>query len=443
MRTDPGIPGLVVAGVDVDGDEFPAWLRAVRRIFKDPTQVGDDLVADRRRRFAGQDLVAVRDRDGVVATFRSWTTGMTVPGRGTGPAPAVDVMAISSVTVASTHRRRGILTHLMSTCLRDAADGGAAAAVLIASEATIYGRYGFGVATRGARWTLDLGRLRAQPGAQDPVPGRYLAVSPEQLRPVAPSIAEGSRRAGTIDRDDVWWDLVLGIDPPAEPGATPPMHVVLLADDAPSPRGPDVTALDPSVVQGYLRYRVREQWQGRDACCEVSVVHLVGRDADAEASLWRYLAGLDLVATVVAENRPLDEPVAWLLPDPRAVTRGAAADMLWLRPLNVVALLEARGYPDGISGTVTFTVRDPAGLVPGTYRLEVADGRGRCVRVPEDPGGVDLELDVDVLGAACLGDRAWTNALPSGRMRECRHGAVARLAALLCTVPAPWAATGF
>src|SRR5690606_14291708 len=88
-----------------------------------------------------------------VATFASWIGELTVPG-GNG----VPACAISSVSVAPTHRRRGLLRAMMEGELRLAASRGVPVAVLTVSESTIYGRFGFASAAAAANWTLDAKR---------------------------------------------------------------------------------------------------------------------------------------------------------------------------------------------------------------------------------------------------------------------------------------------
>lgn len=83
-----------------------------------------------------------------------------------------------------------------------------------------------------------------------------------------------------------------------------------------------------------------------------------------------------------ADNRPVDDPLALLLADPRqAGTR--LVDTLWLRVLDVPAALAARTYP--LTGSLAFTVHDafsPPRLAPTCWRS--ATGR-RAVRPPPSP----------------------------------------------------------
>ena len=65
------------------------------------------------------------------------------------------IAGVTEVGVLPTHRRRGVLSRLMSTLLDDAREHGDPVAGLMASEAPIYGRFGFGAADRVARVEVE------------------------------------------------------------------------------------------------------------------------------------------------------------------------------------------------------------------------------------------------------------------------------------------------
>src|SRR5579872_808510 len=91
----------------------------------------------------------------VVGTLRSFPTRFTVPGPAT-----VDAHALTNVTVAPTHRRRGVLTDMITGELRNAADRGEPIGILIASEYPIYGRFGYGASVEGATYRVDVAATR-------------------------------------------------------------------------------------------------------------------------------------------------------------------------------------------------------------------------------------------------------------------------------------------
>ncbi len=72
---------------------------------------------------------------------------VTVPG-----SRPVRLGGVTSTAVAATHRRRGLLRLMMQAMFDEARERGEPLAGLSASEGTIYGRFGYGPATRRTRW---------------------------------------------------------------------------------------------------------------------------------------------------------------------------------------------------------------------------------------------------------------------------------------------------
>ena len=90
------------------------------------------------------------DSDQVVGTLRSFATPLTVPGPG-----FVTAAALTNVTVAPTHRRRGLLSQMILGDLTASAEREEALGILIASEYPIYGRFGYGAAAESVGYTVD------------------------------------------------------------------------------------------------------------------------------------------------------------------------------------------------------------------------------------------------------------------------------------------------
>lgn len=137
--------------------EITTWDRALMRGYLSPHE-GDGTEVRQRQFVPGRWLAAVDHTAGgaFVGTFRSYDLDLTLPG-----GAAVPVHGITGVSVAATHRRRGLLSRMMNGDLAAARERGSVAAVLIASEYPIYGRFGFGPATRMAGLTVDVPRSGA------------------------------------------------------------------------------------------------------------------------------------------------------------------------------------------------------------------------------------------------------------------------------------------
>jgi predicted acetyltransferase len=351
-----------------------------------------------------------------VGTYRSWPTHVTVPG---GAAVAAD--AVSGVAVLPTHRRRGILTEMITEDLALAHEQGLPVAVLISAEAPIYGRYGFGAATEASRWTVDARGASIAPDVR--LGGSVRVVDEPTLRAVAPAVHEAARRPGEIDHPDVWWDRDLGVD--ADPGRVPRTCLLHVGDDG----TPD----------GFATFRADDVWVDRVFDSVLHLERLRAATDEAYAGLWSVLVGVDTVARIDAPDLAVDEPLPWLLTDRRVARHVSRTDFQWSRLLHPAAALSARRYES--AGAVVVEVVDTAGWAGGRYLLEAdAGGAGSCEPTSRS---AEVTLPVGVLSAAWLGSPTLPAAVVAGRVDEHTPGAAGRLGRLLATTRAPWTPTEF
>jgi predicted acetyltransferase len=358
----------------------------------------------------------------VAGTAGAFSFRFSVPG---GQVPAAGV---SFVSVLPSYRRRGILRSLMRRQLTDIAAGNEPVAVLWASEAPLYGRYGYGRASRQAqfRFRRGEGALGAQAPA-DPSLALRLVVPADavaELAKVYDTVLPG--QPGFFARSDAWWDKVL-YDPEDGRAGAGPLRCVI-AEDASGPRGYALYAghnrleSGTSVPDGLLRIR-----------------ELVAADPAAAALLWRDLLSRDLVTEVSAPLRADDDPVLYQLADPRRA-RAQVSDGIWLRIIDVADALTRRAYSCPVD--VVLDVADA--LLPGNagrWRLRAAGpgasgaGAVTCERTT-DPA--DVALDVRDLGAAYLGGTRLGALAAAGVVRELRPGTLAPLSAAMSWPVAPW-----
>jgi predicted acetyltransferase len=331
----------------------------------------------------------------------------------------VPAAAVSWVSVMPTHRRRGVLTRMILPDLADAAARGVAVAILIAAEAPIYGRFGFGPATETARWSVDVRAATMAPHV--PAVGPVEVLPEGELQAIAPPVFEAARRPGALDQKPLWWDRLFGLA--GEPDHKRLTWLVHRAPDG----SPD----------GYASFRPDESWVDREIRTVVHVDNIQAATDGAYCGLWRVLTSLDLVARIDAEELAVDEPLPWLLTDMRAARQASRGDFQWSRLLDPAAALSARTYEG--RGAVTLEVVDPHHWAAGTFLLE-ADGVGACSRTQASP---ELTLPVDVLSSLWLGGGDLIAAALAGRVDEHVPGAMTRLARLLHTTRAPWTPTWF
>jgi len=347
---------------------------------------------------------------GIASSFR---TELTVPG-----GAAVPMGAVDGVGVRADWTRRGVLTAMMDSQLRDFADRGCPVAGLHASEALIYGRFGYGVATRMA--TLQIRRPAPfRTGAA--VGGRVRLLSAEAAVETIPALYQhiGAHRAGMIARPELWWPIQLDRAVSREGG-----HWRVAVHTGPD--GDDGFAVFRNVPQNsYLDPE-------RGAALEVRDFHAAG--PEAEAGLWRFLLSVDLVEVVNVRGRPLDDPIGLLLADPRRAATLGVDDELWLRLVDVQAALAARSY--GPAEPVVLEVNDRM-LPENQGRYRIGDG------VERTDAEADATLDVDTLAMLYLG--AWqASALAlAGRITGADAAVLGRMDALFGTERQPWSGTHF
>src|SRR5439155_18059238 len=110
----------------------------------------------------------------------------------------------TAVGVHPTHRRRGVLRSMMDTQLRDVHERGEPIAALWASEETIYGRFGYGIAS----WAGELNvphEWDAFAALPEPA-GTTRFVTPEEARRLFLPIYDSVRRdrPGMTARSEGW-----------------------------------------------------------------------------------------------------------------------------------------------------------------------------------------------------------------------------------------------
>ncbi|WP_280362416.1 GNAT family N-acetyltransferase [Nocardia wallacei] len=309
-------------------------------------------------------IVAVAG-DRIVGHTQDTTMTLTVPGGRTVPANGV-----AGVAVAPTHRRRGILRAMYTEMHRRAEAAGLPLTIFTASEGTIYGRFGYGPAVIENRVSIDRRFAEFRPTTPDPG-GVELTPMNDDVAVAVTRLYDRWRRLtpGAQEQPDPAWQLKL-----ARFGAARGLFALVHAD-------------------GYALYRHERS----EAGLGVDVLELRAVTTEAHAALWRVLLGLDLVRTVEA-TLGTDDPLPYLLTDPRLVRTTGRWDGLWLRVMDVPAALSAREYSADLS--LVLQVHDPFGAAGGTFALRVRDGVAACEPAA---GAPDVELGIDVLGSMYLG----------------------------------------
>ena len=394
-------------------EEWPRFARALFDAFAEETPIGwqePPAVAELDR------SLAMWEGDRPVATSGIYSQELTVPGR------TVPCAGVTWVTVAPTHRRRGVLTAMMRRQLTELHEQQREpVAALWASEGSIYGRFGYGPATWRGTVEVRPDRLRLRPDV-DLGEGRVVLVDREEFGPAAAALLERVRRSvpGNLARDERWWRRALTDEPSEREGASARRYVLHTEPDG--------------AVTGYAHYRVKSAWS--DASMPeyvLTVADLRGETPAASAALWSFLLSVDLVREVRHPQASADGPLRHLVTDPRAV-RTRVVDGLWVRIVDVDRALAARRYPTPIDLVVE--VRDE--FCPwnaGRWRLTGHPAGGHCGRTDRDP---DLVVGIEALSAAYLGGVSLGTLQAAGRVTEVSPGAVTLAATAFSWPITPW-----
>lgn len=323
----------------------------------------------------------------LVGTADAVTSGLTLPG-----GAIVGHAAVTHIGVLPSFTRQGIATELMRHQLRDIAERGEAVATLRASEATIYERYGYGVASSTQTVEVQTARAALRPDVGTGGPVRLLELG--EAWDVLPRIYAENRpsRPGTIDRPHVWW-----------------RGVRMRAESSP---GPSYVAVhgEPGSESGFARYRPidTENWFVSDQRT-IAVEDFFAPTIQAYVGLLRFLLGLDLIDRVVFWMLPVDDPLPWLLVDRRAARVSAVHDETWLRVTDARKALGARGYVG--DGAVTIAIDDP--LLPDNAASFTVTAEG----AEQTDRPAQLHTGVEALGAALLGGATWRGLAAAGLAR--------------------------
>jgi predicted acetyltransferase len=389
----------------VDQDEYGRAVGAIGQYFNPPPS--EEFLERLPRTMPYERMHAAFEDGQIVGGAGVFPFELSVPG---GSLPCAGVTAVG---VHPTHRRRGVLRSMMDTQLRDVHERGELLAALWASEETIYGRFGYGIAA----WAGVLKVRHEWDAFAEPLGSGWKTrfVTPEEALELFPPVYDHVRRErpGMTSRSETWWtDRQLRM--PEHEAQAPRRFVVLELDGLP---------------QGYAIYRTHLEFEGGSSASRLRVLEALGATPQATAAIWRFLLDVDWMAVVEAELMPPDHPLLLLLAAPRRA-QYRMADEIWVRLVDVPSALSGRSYAGG--GPLVLEVRDAiCDWNDGRWRLE----DGECSRTDEEP---DLALDVSALGSAYLGAVPFSQLREALRVDELQEGAVARADALFAHRPLPW-----
>jgi predicted acetyltransferase len=390
----------------VTAAEFAEWVRVEARAY------GNRLNADPERLRPHFDLdrsIAVLDGGQIVGGAHSHRQKISIPGGESA------IAGVANIAVQPTHRRQGIMTRMMRHQLKDIYERGEALAGLFASESVIYGRFGYGVGSMREEWSIE--RAHSGYAHRQEFPGRFAFIDPADIGRVLPDVFLRSTpgRPGVFQKAPHLWEREAAAPEHRQGGRGGIFYVGYYEGDR---------------MQGYARYRTGEG--------AVTVQELMAVTREAAAALWRFCFDTDLVNRAEAERRPVDDPLPWLLADPRRLHR-STRDGLWLRLVDVATALAQRRYAD--AGCLVIEVKDD--VCPwndARFRLDASTEESVCRATDAAP---EMTITVAALATTYLGAVPFTTMADAGLVEERKAGALQRANRMFAVQQQPWTPCGF
>ncbi len=394
-------------------DDDPIWAAYVnifRTVFLDGRASPEGVGTFRTHRREDGAVLGMVTTEGPGLDGRQPVAGFNVTpttinqGRGLRPA-----LIVNTIGVLPSHRRRGLLKEMMRRQLDAARERGMAVAVLTASEATIYGRFGFAPATRGQQLRIDTRRFAYRDGVEvaggpiEFVEPSFLADHWERI-----TTAHQERHRGAVGHTHAHFLVDTGAWDSDEGGPSKNLRAVVHFDA-------------DGVPDGFAVFR----FKGWDDAPQASVLKVCAPDAPVERALWRALAEMDLIETLTYDLSSPSDHLPLSLADERALKVTGIGDWVWLRIFDLPAAVDGRAF-DG-DGEIVLRVVDPMGYADGTWRLSASGGVGTAEPSDAEP---EVTLGIDTLALLWHNDHTAAQAAEAGVLQGSDE-AVRRLGRLL------------
>lgn len=387
-----------------DDADFAAFDNALYSVFlKDPRPDETELfrnITDLDRMFG------FHDGTRWASTAGDYRKQVILPG-----GALVPVAAVTAVTVSPGHRRRGLLTQMMRYQLDQIRERGTeAVAMLFASETVIYGRFGYGMASQNTVLSGQVRDLGFRPEV-DLGDGTVVETDAATLLAHGPAIFDRATAGlpGRMDRPRPWWD-----------------YQVHDSDERRKDSGRIRFALhhEPDgTPSGFAIYRPKSDWTATGPNGSLHIEEVRATNPRAYARIWRFLLEIDLVRSIKFDGAAVDEPLRYLLADPRAL-QCEVVDGIFVRLVDVRRALALRRYAAPLD--TVLEVRDE--FCPwntGRYRLRGGLDGAECENTDAP---ADIAISARDLGAIYLGGTSLAQLVAAGLVDELTPGSALRAA---------------
>ena len=406
----------------VTDENFVEWRKAVRQGFGIHVHP-DDIARLRNDRAELDRLVAAVDTgsERIVGTGGADSYSLTVHG-----GAVVPMAGVAYMTTSVTHRRQGAFSVMMNQIHDEARERGDIVSGLWASQAHLYSRFDYGIGVNSYDWEIDprFGSFSHSPISDDNNSEAHVYfVDANEAAVILPGIYEQMRQqtVGSVDRNPGRWRYQLFDEERVRDGASALFFAIC-------EEGREQT--------GYVAYRMRRK--GDTDMGVLEIVEQVSLTDTAHATMWRFLLNFDLVGKITATNRPADDPLWWMLADPRRLNR-TSHDALWVRLLDIPNALEARTYnADGQIKIGLISESQPAEA--GTYVIDIDDSQASVKKTTDKPDVMMTPADLSVI---YMGGAKPGPLVEAGRIDIITTGSLAKLHSMFSTDSAPWCAHYF
>lgn len=390
----------------VTADEFAKWLSAESRAHGN--RLADDPEA-LRSHFDLDRTVVVLEQGNIVGGSHSRRVDMSLPGATT------TISGICNVSVQPTHTRRGVMTQMMQHQLNDFHQRDEPLAALFSTESIIYGRFGYGIGSLYERWTIE----RPYTAYTRPYksPGQVFFVDPEDTPKQLPEVFQRSTkdRPGMFQREQHHWERDSRAQEHSQGGPGGLFYVAYEENGR---------------IDGYATYR--------STGTTLVVNELMAATQEATAALWRFCFDVDRMSTTEALKRPVDDPLPWMLADPRRLQR-STRDGVWVRIVDARAALELRRYLR--EDRLVLEVKDDTcPWNEGRFELESSPEGASCRVSSKSP---DLLLNVTHLASVFMGAVSFSTLAGASLIEECTPNALLRADCMFASRYQPWSPHSF
>lgn len=325
--------------------------------------------------------------DGKLATsFASIPLTMRFNGGG------IPFSGVTCVGSLPQYRRRGHLRKIMCQHFEQLHEKGEKhIAVLWASLAAIYQRYGYAIVSTRHTYTVEPRYIQfAQPqrpsgNLREANEGGFELLSALYTRFI-------EDRIGYIQRPKGMWEYVVLVQPPA--GHT---LVRTVYEEGGEPLG-------------YMIYVSWPQPGGSATGHHIGIRDLVWLTPSAYQALWENLATMDLMADINWQRAPADDPLPNLLLEPRKLN-ATAADELLARIVDVKALTQRRYQQEGM---LTFELIDD--VCPWNSNRWKLEATMEGSRIAATRQSAQVTLPASTLALLAFGQVSPTEASRMGRL---------------------------